>query len=49
MKVALLLAIAFIGCGGEQAQKSLESDEEMPAIAADGGWSAGASQGAACD
>ena len=36
MKVALLLAIAFIGCGGEQAQKSLESDGEMPAIAADG-------------
>ena len=36
MKVALLLAIAFIGCGGKQAQKSLESDGEMPAIAADG-------------
>jgi len=36
VKVALLLAIAFIGCGGEQAQKSLESDGEMPAIAADG-------------
>lgn len=36
MKVALLLAIAFIGCGGEQTQKSLESDGEMPAIAADG-------------
>ena len=36
MNVALLLAIAFIGCGGEQAQKSLESDGEMPAIAADG-------------
>ena len=36
MKVALLLAIAFIGCGGEQTQKSLESDGEIPAIAADG-------------
>ena len=36
MKVALLLAIAFIGCGGKQAQKSLEPDGEMPAIAADG-------------
>ena len=36
MKVALLLAIAFVGCGGEQTQKSLESDGEMPAIAADG-------------
>ena len=36
MKVALLLANAFIGCGGEQTQKSLESDGEMPAIAADG-------------
>jgi hypothetical protein len=36
VKVALVLAIAFIGCGGEQAQKSLESDGEMPAIAADG-------------
>jgi hypothetical protein len=36
VKVALLLAIAFIGCGGEQAQKSLESDGEMLAIAADG-------------
>ena len=36
MKVALLLAIAFICCGGEQTQKLLESDGEMPAIAADG-------------
>ena len=36
MKVALLLAIAFIGCGGEQAQRSLEPDGEMAAIAADG-------------
>ena len=36
MKVALVLAIAIIGCGGDQAQKSLESDGEMPAIAADG-------------
>ena len=36
MKVALLLAIAFVGCGGEQAQKPLEPDGEMPAIAADG-------------
>ena len=35
MKVALLLAIAFIGCGGEQMQKSLKSDGEMPAIALD--------------
>ncbi|HIG54490.1 MAG TPA: hypothetical protein EYQ18_11010 [Candidatus Handelsmanbacteria bacterium] len=36
MKVALLLAIAFVGCGGEQVQKPLEPDGEMPAIAADG-------------
>ena len=36
MKVALLLAIAFIGCGGEQVQRSLEPDGEMAAIAADG-------------
>jgi len=36
VKVALLLAIAFIGCGGEQAQRSLEPDGEMAAIAADG-------------
>jgi len=36
VKVALLLAIAFVGCGGEQVQKPLEPDGEMPAIAADG-------------